>query len=336
MKRVLVVLAVGFLLVAFGVGSASADDKRILDVLLKKGIISKQEYDQILQEAKEPFQGPVVAETYKDDTPTVATEEATPGGKRRPVGSYADLETKRGGIENLRKNDYRNVWTNVDTLLKHSERLSIGLVALKVQYNADNTNRSPGTTTAPVPTRDENGFRIRAAEIYVTGRLTPWSTYYMEVDFARQGEIALNSIYMDFYSKDMPAFKNLYPYISQVRVGQFREPFGIEQGTSQGLLDFIDRAYYTDLAVGQNGSSVDARSGDPGLNPFGKTNGSGFVQQLDMGVQVTSKAPQLPWAPELTAAVVNDGRHESLFLIIFWHSVLQRGGHRDAPDQHRR
>ena len=148
MKRVLVVLAVGFLLVAFGVGSASADDKRILDVLLKKGIISKQEYDQIL-EAKEPFQGPVVAETYKDDTPTVATEEATPGGKRPPVGSYADLETKRGVIENLRKNDYRNVWTNVDTLLKHSERLSIGLVALKVQYNADNTNRSPGTTPDP-------------------------------------------------------------------------------------------------------------------------------------------------------------------------------------------
>jgi hypothetical protein len=312
MKRVLVVWAVGFLLIAFSVGSAWADDKRILDVLLKKGIISKQEYDQILQEAKEPFQGPVVAETYKDDTPTVATEEATPGGKRPPVGSYADLETKRGGIENLRKNDYRNVWTNVDTLLKHSERLSIGLVALKVQYNVDNTNRSPGTTTdptgfaaAPVPTRDENGFRIRAAEIYVTGRLTPWSTYYMEVDFARQGEIALNSMYMDFYSKDMPALKNLYPYISQLRVGQFREPFGIEQGTSQGLLDFIDRAYYTDLAVGQNGSSVDVRSGDPGLDPFGKTNSSGFVQQLDMGVEVTSKAPQLPWAPELKAAVVN-------------------------------
>src|SRR5207247_9897728 len=143
---------------------------------------------------------------------------------------------------------------------------SIRIGAFTVQYHAGTTQRSartspdtPGFAAAPVPTLDENGFRIRAAEIYVTGRLTPWSTYYMEVDFARQGEIALNSIYMDFYSKDMPAFKNLYPYISQVRVGQFREPFGIEQGTAQGLLDFIDRAYYTDLAVGQHWSVFDSR-----------------------------------------------------------------------------
>ena len=144
---------------------AKADDKRILDVLLKKGIINQQEYDEILKEAKEPFQGPAVEETQKDETPTVSTEEAKPGAKRPPlVGSYADLETRRGGIENLRKNDYRNVWTNVDALLKHNERLSVGIVALKAQYNVDNTDRKPGTTAdantafAAVPNgaRDEN------------------------------------------------------------------------------------------------------------------------------------------------------------------------------------
>ena len=315
MKKVIACLVVGMFLATLG--TSWADDKRILDVLLKKGIINQQEYDQILKEAKEPFKGPVVEETLKDETPTVSTEEAKPGAKKNPpVGSYADLETRRGGIENLRKNDYRNVWTDVDTLLKHSERISIGLVALKTQYNVDNTDRKAGSAAAagadgtgfagvPIGNRDENGFRIRAAEIYVTGRLTPWSTYYFEVDFARQGEIALNSMYMDFYAKDIPYLKDLYPYISKLRVGQFREPFGIEQGTSQGLLDFVNRAYYTDLAVGPNGSSVDARVGDPGLNPFGKTNSTGFIQQLDIGVELTSKVPQLLWAPELQLAVVN-------------------------------
>lgn len=297
MKKAIACLVVGMLLAL--IGTSWADDKRILDVLLKKGVISKTEYDQILKEAEEP--------------PAVSTEAPKPAeAKPAPIGSYKDLETKSGGIENLRKNDYRNVWTNVDTLLKHNERLSIGLVALKAQYNADNTDRKPGTTAdgtgfAGVPngTRDENGFRIRAAEIYVTGRLMPWSTYYFETDFARQGEIALNSMYLDFYAKDIPYLRDIYPYISKLRVGQFRQPFGIEQGTSQGLLDFVNRAYYTDLAVGQNGSSVDARVGDPGLNPFGKTNSTGFIQQLDIGVELTSKVPQLFWSPEFQVAVVN-------------------------------
>ena len=277
-------------------GTSWADDRRILDVLLKKGVISKTEYEEILKEAGEP--------------PAAPTEPAKPSEKKpAPIGSYKDLETKRGGIESLRKNDYRHVFTTLDSVLKHSERLSIGLVALKVQYNADNTDRKPGTTTdantafagLPNGTRDENGFRIRAAELYVTGRLTPWSTYYMEVDFARQSEIALNSIYMDFYTKDMDYVKGLYPYISRIRVGQFREPFGIEQGTSQGLLDFVNRAYYTDLSL----VGVDTRAGDPTLNPFGKSNSTGFVQQLDIGLEVDSKAPQLPLEPELQMAVIN-------------------------------
>ncbi len=278
-------------------GTASADDRRILDVLLKKGIINRSEYEEILKEAREA----------DAPTPTVSAEEAPPGTKRPPpVGSYKDLERVAGGIENLRKNDYRNVFTTLDSILKRNERLSVGIVALKAQYNADNTDRKPSSATADTSNnqgtlRDENGFRIRAAEFYVTGRLVPWSTYYVEVEFARQNEIALNSMYMDFYAKDMPYLKSLYPYISKLRVGQFREPFGIEQGTSQGLQDFINRAYYTDLRT----SGVSTRPGDPGLNPFGKDNSSGFLQQLDMGVELTHKAPQLPLEPEVQWAVVN-------------------------------
>ena len=292
-------------------GTASADDRRILDVLLKKGIINRSEYEEILKEAREadaPVTGPVARETYKDATPTVPTEEAQPGGKKPPVGSYADLERVPGGIENLRKNDYRNVFTTLDSILKHNERFSIGLVALKAQYNADNTDRKANSASAPSDTsntqsaaRDENGFRIRAAEIYATGRLTPWSTYYFEADFARQNEIVLNSMYMDFYTKDMDYVKGIYPYVSKLRVGQFREPFGIEQGTSQGLLDFVNRAYYTDLKM----NTVETRPGDPTLNPFGKDNGTGFLQQLDIGIELTHQAPQWPWAPEFQWAVVN-------------------------------
>jgi len=99
----------------------------------------------------------------------------------------------------------------------------------------------------------------------------------------------------------MPHLKSAFPYVSKLRIGQFREPFGIEQGTSQGLLDFVNRAYYTDLKLG----SVDIRTGDPTLNPFGKDNGTGFIQQLDIGAMMTGKISPLPWEPEYEVAVIN-------------------------------
>lgn len=312
MKRGVMALAVGLLVVGIGMElSALADDKRILDILLKKGVINQAEYEEILKEAQAPFT-PVERPPLKEGISDVSTETGPTEADKPapPIGSYKDLERTPAGIEDLRKNGYRNVFSTLDSVLKRSERLSVGIVALRMAFQADSVDRKPSSATADTSdsqgtTRDETGFRVRTAELYITGRLTPWSTYYLEVDFARQTEIALNSVYMDFYAKDIPYLKAIYPYVSKIRVGQFREPFGIEQGTSIGLIDFVNRAYYTDLRVGQNGSSVDARVGDPGLNPFGKDNSSGFMQQLDVGIELTGKVPQLPWAPELQVAVIN-------------------------------
>lgn len=261
-----------------------------------------------VQEPPGKTQG-AIEEPLTDGTPAISSEaqQQKLSSRPPPVGSYKDLEQIPGSIENLRKYDYKNVFSTLDSVLKRSERLSIGLVALKVRYNVDQTNSKesgiPDTSESQDTIRDENGFRISDAEFYVTGRLTPWSTYYTELDFARQKEIPLNSMYLDFYTKDMSYFGNLYPYISQIRVGQFREPFGIEQGTSKGLLDFINRAYYTDLKT--KVGSVDASPGDPTLNPFGKDNSTGFIQQLDDGIELMSQFPRLPWKPELQVAVIN-------------------------------
>lgn len=284
---------------------AQALDRDILDLLLKKGVITQQEYDEVLKNTQERPKAPTEREPLKDTTPVTSTET---GPGPHPIGSYRDLERVPGGIENLRKLGYRNVFTTLDSVLKHNERVSVGIVALKAQYVADNVDRKPGTAVDPatgfggaIPARDENGFRIRAAEFYVTGRLTPWSTYYVEVDFARQSEIALNSMYLDFYTKDMSYGSGISPFVKRLRVGQFREPFGVEQGTSQGLLDFVNRAYYTDLSL----VGVDGRAGDPGLNPFGKTNSTGFIQQLDLGLMLVGGVPRLPLEPEYEVAIFN-------------------------------
>ncbi len=314
--------------------AAPTADEDLLKILLENGSISQAQYaalrNKTMQEkrteaevtvalqdsssraqqqevAAKVSNGPAVEQPSNDGTPIASTGKTAPGPS--PIGSEQDLATVPGGIENLRKRDYRDVFTSLEDVAKHSERLSVGIVALKAQYIADSTKISPGTSPgtvdpaplAPVPRRDKNGFRMRAVEFYATGRLTDWSTYYAEFDFARQNEIALNAMYMDFYLKDMPHLKSAFPYVSKLRIGQFREPFGIEQGTSQGVLDFVNRAYYTDLKLG----AVDIRTGDPTLNPFGKDNGTGFMQQLDMGAMLAGKVSQLPWEPEYELAVIN-------------------------------
>src|SRR5581483_444586 len=206
--------------------ASSAADEELLKILLANGAISQAQYATLRHK------------TTQETSTTAHVASAPP-----PIGSEQDLATVPGGIENLRKNDYRDVFTSLENVATHTERFSMGLTALKAQYIYDSTKinlgTSPGTIDpaplAAVPRRDKNGFRIRAAEFYATGRLTEWSNYYVEFDFARQNEIALNSMYMDFYLKDMLPLKSLFPYVSKLRVGQFREPFGIEQGTSQGL-----------------------------------------------------------------------------------------------------
>src|SRR5205823_8908693 len=102
-------LAFGILVFSFIVGQGAwALDKETLDLLLKKGVITQQEYDEIMKVHKEPLNEPTAREPLKDTTPVTSTET---GPGPHPVGSYKDLEQIPGGIENLRKEGYRNVFT---------------------------------------------------------------------------------------------------------------------------------------------------------------------------------------------------------------------------------
>src|SRR2546428_3608490 len=109
-------LVLGILVLLFGAGQGLwALDKDTLDLLVRKGVITQREYDEIIKGHEEPLTGPVTREPLKDTTPTTSTET---GPGPHPVGTYKDLERIPGGIENLRKEGYRNVFTTIDNVLK--------------------------------------------------------------------------------------------------------------------------------------------------------------------------------------------------------------------------
>ncbi len=83
---------------------------------------AEEETQEPLRKKQEPIEEPL-----KYGTPAVSTEIQGRELSLRPppVGSYKDLEQTPGGIDNLRKYDYKKVFSTLDSVLKHSARLSI-------------------------------------------------------------------------------------------------------------------------------------------------------------------------------------------------------------------
>src|SRR5437867_12496016 len=88
MKRLLVTVAVGMLPLLGGPGWA--DDRSILDLLLKKGVITQKDYEEILKGTTEKDKP---SKPEKEEQP-----QAEPQKKAPPVGSYKDLEKIEGEI----------------------------------------------------------------------------------------------------------------------------------------------------------------------------------------------------------------------------------------------
>lgn len=73
---------------------------------------------------------------------------------------------------------------------------------------------------------------------------------------------------------DIRPVQSWAPYLDLIRFGQYRIPFGIENDTSSGLIDFISRGYFS------SGASGGALSNPTGVD---------FVQERDIYVGLKSK-----------------------------------------------
>jgi len=79
-------------------------------------------------------------------------------------------------------------------------------------------------------------FLIRRARLEVDGRFFRWVTFKIEADFTDSQP--LRDVYLDF---------GLLPE-AQLRGGQFKEPFSLEELTSDLHIDFVERSLVNELA----------------------------------------------------------------------------------------
>jgi len=298
MNRKIAGLVIGILIVT--VGMASADDRRILDVLLKKGVITQAEYEEILKEAAaapkpsaqsqaqpsvaDEIQQAVEAQKAAAKQQALADKQAIKEGQeRRWLGALKDGFTPR---------DTEYQMAPASTMLLHlrrQERIGFHLHNIQAQY-FDSPDLA-GTTGV-----SKGQFKINSAELEVSGYLLPGLIYAQVVVDARDtaGRGLGDSLAKNINANNAPqgilrdAFADfvLKEPEAVIRLGQQRIPFGIENQTPGGLLPFISRSFI-DLKVTRN-----TPVGTPAVvaqSDFTRYSNAEFNQERDIGVQTRGR-----------------------------------------------
>ncbi len=293
MSRKIAGLVLGLLIVA--VGTASADDRRILDMLLKKGVISQKEYDEALKEAAEEPKPPAQSETKPSVGGDIqkAVEAQKAAAKQKELADKQAIKEgqERGWLGALkdgftpRDTEYQVAPASTMLLhLRRQERIGFHLHNIQAQYfDSPELAGTTGTT--------KGQFKINAAELEVSGYLLPGLMYAQVVVDTRDtaGRGLGDSIAKNINPNNSPqgilrdAFADLVLKEPEavIRVGQQRIPFGIENQTPGGLLPFINRSFI-DFKVTRNASAVATAD----VNRYSNAE---FNQERDIGVQARGR-----------------------------------------------
>src|SRR5712692_1344232 len=240
------------------VTTASADDRRILDVLLKKGVITQKEYDEILKEAAEERKPPAKSETKSSiaDEIQKAVETQKAGDKQKAtIDKQAVKEGQEKGFLRALKEGFTPSDSNYEKApytpmllhLRRQERFGFHLHNLEGRYSDQ-----AGLATSSGTTKSQ--FQVATAELESSGYIFPGLLFAQVVIEPRDN---LGRGLGDSIAKNIPPGNNAPSGILRdgfadlvlsdpemvIRVGQQRIPFGIEPQTPGGLLPFTSRAY---------------------------------------------------------------------------------------------
>ncbi|MFQ5590908.1 MAG: OprO/OprP family phosphate-selective porin, partial [Phycisphaerae bacterium] len=135
----------------------------------------------------------------------------------------------------------------------------------------------------------DDGTEFRRARLYFSGTIYDNIEFKTQYDFAG-GDADFKDVYI--------GLKNL-PYVGNVRVGQFKEPFSLEELTSSNYITFMERSLVNTFAPARN---VGVMFFDTLLHKRMTWAGGVFRQTDDFGdgsggraYDVTARLTGLPW-----------------------------------------
>lgn len=260
-----------------GAAQVWADEKRVvdelLDILRANKQISEQQYRSLKQRADQERQQDrqqQAVEPTAVQTPTAVLAEAPPPTK--PPGETMRAYFKEGF--NLETGDGK-FKLNIGARVQLDWNVSDPGGAVKEQFGLRGT-----------PT----GVEFRRARLSMAGLLYGIVDYKVEYDFA-EGDPAFKDVYMGLKK---------VPVVQYIRVGHFKEPFSLEEMTSDDFVTFQERGLPNALSPSRNtGIAVMPVFFDERMTAttggFHETDDFGYGYGSGQEYNLTSRVTGLPW-----------------------------------------
>ena len=199
---------------------AFADDdvKVLLDLMLKKGVITKQDYDQFMKDNADAAENKEFKNKRLDDDVTKSVK----------------FMQKRATDGAVRENGLGLTSADGQHTINLTGRVHFDGRAINSNFaEGDTVDKDSGTLS--------NNFEVRRARIGVNGKL------FKDIGY----EIVTNAVGSNANLIDTAFINYGFNPKAQVRVGRFKQGFSLEELTSSNNIDFMERSYVNQFIPGK-------------------------------------------------------------------------------------
>ena len=212
-----IAIAVAAVCASLSMPAAANENKAMLDLMLKKGVISQKDYDEFMEANKEADENKAFKDSRIDKDVSTAIKDIQ---KRQTDGSVKEngfgFKSKDGNSE-----------LNITGRLHFDGRLLDG------DWGEAYPDRDSGALS--------DRFSVRRARIGATGVFNKNINYEVVTNLVGSNSNLLDTAWANY---------NFKPE-AQIRVGRFKQPFGLETLMSSNNIGYMERSYQDQIAPGK-------------------------------------------------------------------------------------
>jgi len=211
-----IAIAVAAVCASLSLPAAANENKAMLDLMLKKGVITQKDYDEFMEANKDADENKAFKDSRID----------------QDVSRSIKFIQKRANDGNVKPSGFGFVSGDGKNEINLTGRLHVDTRIFRNSMIPDDQRLDPDAS------RSGDQMDFRRARIGFNGKL--WNDFNYEMIWNAPGSPGGN---IDTAWLNYSAFKE-----SQFRVGRFKQPFNLEDyGTSSNNIDFIERSYVNQL-----------------------------------------------------------------------------------------
>ena len=207
-----IALAVAAVCASLAMPAVASDNKAMLDLMLKKGVITQKDYDEFLNANKDAEENKAFKEKRTD----------------QDVSKAAKFVQKREKDGIVKENGFGLTSANGESGVNVTGRIHFDTRVIDHPFSA-----LADRDTASL----SDSFEVRRARIGFNGTLMKDISY----------EVVANAVGSTTNIIDTAWINYGYNKAAQIRVGRFKQGFSLEELTSSNNIDFMERSYVNQL-----------------------------------------------------------------------------------------